>query len=217
MDMSDDGYAGFLATSLFLLLLTPVVCCGLALGLVDHSVRDPVLFGVSRRNAYLITFSLGLVGALIALYVVFVRLWRLDGLPVSEKRPSIFARLIVVLALAILAPLSISFTAGAPFYAIGVHDGGYNPFEMRYSLLDGAFFFLDQAVKGMLLDIIEVFKFDIGQYLGLSRPLSFDAWRYPAFGLGMVAYRFMMSTFVIGALLLLFKVHVSGRLFARGD
>lgn len=55
-------------------------------------------------------------------------------------------------------------------------------------------FFVDQACKGAFFDVMEVFKIDVQNHLHV------DTWRHIGFGCLLVAFRSMMSLFVIGTI-----------------
>jgi hypothetical protein len=61
-------------------------------------------------------------------------------------------------------------------------------------LLGNVLFFADQAMKGLLVDVVTVFNINIQTQLHL------DAWRHPVFGLFLVAFRLVMSFLTLSIL-----------------
>ena len=67
----------------------------------------------------------------------------------------------------------------------------YNPFERTFSLGESLLFFADQAMKGLLFDVSNVFD------LHIQSVLHVDARRHLIFGVMLVIYRLIMAYFTI--------------------
>jgi hypothetical protein len=90
-------------------------------------------------------------------------------------------------------------------YNLAMVSEVYNPFGVAFSIGESVVFHLDQAMKGMLLDVMAVFD------LGLGTSLRVSASEHPVYSLVLLAYRLFCSTFVIGALTLMIVRYLGGK------
>jgi hypothetical protein len=119
---------------------------------------------------------------------------RLGILPIIARVTlNIFKYLVIVTwALSVLA------------YNLAMVSEVYNPFGVTFSLTDSLVFHVDQALKGMLLDVMAVFD------LGLGTRLHVGASEHPTYAVVLLAYRLLCSTFVIGAITLMLARYLVG-------
>ena len=99
----------------------------------------------------------------------------------------------------------VTWALSALAYNLAIVSEVYNPFGVAFSIGDFVVFHLDQAMKGMLLDVMAVFD------LGLGTRLRVSASEHPTYALVLLAYRLFCSTFVIGALTLMLARYLCGK------
>jgi hypothetical protein len=87
--------------------------------------------------------------------------------------------------------MALSASLALITFDLAMKYGIYNPFEVKFTKVQSHWFFLDQAFKGLLFDVSNVFD------LHLQSELRADAWRHPLFGLVLVAYRLVMAYLTI--------------------
>ena len=148
------------------------------------------------------------VGAFVACVLSVVILWFtrdavLEERELPESRHSLSRQAfvdylrgvaIIVIFMAVGAVVVV-VGLSAIVYDLAAHHQSYNPFEQPVGPFEVFLFFVDQALKGGLFDIMEVFQ------IHLQDHLSVNAWRHFLFGCVLVAFRSMMSLFVIGTII----------------
>lgn len=121
---------------------------------------------------------------------------RLDFVRGSENATSLPAAIIIGLVFALILT---GFSASA-LYALSAKHGLYQPFDAVPNRIGLLAFFADQAVKGAVFDVFEVF--------GLSVPgaPAFDARAHWGFALLVVVFRFT-AAFAVWSLVFSFAAH----------
>jgi hypothetical protein len=102
---------------------------------------------------------------------------------------------IVFVLLALIAIVGFS----AITYDVFTNYDYPNPFEVSFTGPDAVMFFIDQAMKGMFFDIMEVFD------INFQDKLKFRARDYPFFGSCIVIFRMLISLITIGFALEMIK------------
>jgi len=104
-------------------------------------------------------------------------------------------------AVVVFVALVVTVAISAVTFDLAMHHRVYNPFEQAFSFVEGLVFFADQAAKGALFDVMEVFKLD------LQHQLHIDPWRHVLFACLLVGFRMMMSLFAIGGVIALAQAY----------
>jgi hypothetical protein len=90
---------------------------------------------------------------------------------------------------------------GSVLYNLASVSSVYNPFQGEITLISVFLFVLDQACKGMLFDIMEVFT------ISLPSGITYDPFQHPLFG-GLVAiFRMVVTIAFVQVLMLYFGLY----------
>lgn len=112
------------------------------------------------------------------------------SLMVASRREKMRSTIIAALAL-VFGVIFLCFAVSALLYALA-SDGVYNPLKGAVDFRSVFVFIVDQALKGVFFDAMEIFDINLS-------PLTIDGREKWVFGAFLVIFRLFFSVIVIGA------------------